>query len=101
MSDDLGVSYIAHLRGWLGRGAYLREQPAVLELLRRYDRLQGEFAGIGAILDEIERSGGLGAHWRSRMPEQRVVPEEVKRLAAGWRSAIAALADDPNTSLPT
>jgi hypothetical protein len=83
------------------RAAYLREHPAVIGLLQRYDRLQREVLGVGQVLDLVEKAGGLSAHWRARVPAPSIVPEEISKLAAQWRSAIAALEGDVDAPLPT
>jgi hypothetical protein len=41
-------------------------------------------------------------HSRLRqVPEPRLIPDEIKQLAARWRDAISRLADDPDAPLPS
>jgi hypothetical protein len=79
------------------RGDYLKEAPAVFDLLRRLHENDCERAELIAACEVIESSGGFAQYWREKMPK----PEPKRQLAAAWRSAIAALADDADAALPS
>jgi hypothetical protein len=83
------------------RGAYLRDLPAVIQLVQRYDYLQRELLGVGQVLDLVETAGGLSANWRVRVPAPEIVPQGIKQLAMQWRSALAALESDVDSALPS
>jgi hypothetical protein len=82
-------------------GEALQAAPEVAALLARYHEARANLLAIDWALQEVSRAGGIppsNRFWDSGRPAADFPDRD--KLAEPWRTAIAALADDPDAELP-
>ena len=82
----------------------LKVEPRVRALLAAHREAQHRVADLGAAIAEVSRANGLSyteGCWDAAPIQDAAFYARHAAAAAPWCAAITALADDPDTKLPT